>query len=74
MVQIFDKAELKQKEIFVVVPDEKKIEEKIEEKVEKKPKKKLFKKYSKSPESKIDVNKVRRNIDSKMYTNRYMIR
>lgn len=73
MVQIFDKTELEQKEIFVIIPEKEEIKEKIEEKV-KKPKKKLFKRYSKSHEKQIDINKARRNLDTKMYANKFLMR
>lgn len=73
MVQIFEKTELEQKEIFVIIPEKEEIKEKIEEKV-KKPKKKLFKRYSKSHEKQIDINKARRNLDTKMYANKFLMR
>lgn len=73
MVQIFDKTELEQKEIFFIIPEKEEIKEKIEEKV-KKPKKKLFKRYSKSHEKQIDINKARRNLDTKMYANKFLMR
>ena len=74
MVQIFDKTELEQEEIFIIIPEKEEIKEKIEEKVEQKPKKKLFKRYSKSHEKQIDINKARRNLDTKMYANKFLMR
>jgi hypothetical protein len=74
MVQIFEKAELERKEIFVIFHEKEEIDEKIKEKIEQKPKKKLFKKYSKSHEKQIDINKARRNLDAKLHTNKFMMR
>ena len=73
MVQIFEKTDLEKKKIFVIIPEKEEIKEKIEEKV-KKPKKKLFKRYSKSHEKQIDINKARRNLDTKMYANKFLMR
>jgi hypothetical protein len=73
MVQILERKELedleKNEEVFVVVPEKEVIEEKIEEK---KPEKKsrLFRKHKKV----ICIDKVKRNIDSKMYRNQFAMR
>ncbi len=73
MVQVYKKLELEEivepEEVFIVIPE--KIVT-IEKKEEQKPQKKLklFKKHKKV----IDINKVKRNLEAKMYTNRFLMR
>ena len=73
MVQAYKKTELENlvelEEVFIVIP-EKKVS--VEKKEEFKPQKKskLFKKHKKA----IDINKVKSNIDAKLYINRFGIR
>jgi hypothetical protein len=73
MVQILEKKDLdnisKKEEIYVVIPEK---EVKVEVIEEKKPKKKsrLFKKHKKS----INIDKINRNLDAKLYTNRFSMR
>ncbi|MHA2128058.1 MAG: hypothetical protein ACXACO_22120 [Promethearchaeota archaeon] len=73
MVQILEKKDLddiaKVEEVYVVIP-EKEAEVKVIE--EKKPKKKsrLFKKHKKA----VNINNVKRNVDSNMYRNRFAMR
>ncbi|MHA2037847.1 MAG: hypothetical protein ACW98X_15535 [Promethearchaeota archaeon] len=73
VVQEYEKSELeefvKQEDVFVVIPEKVIVEEKKEEKKPQK-KLKLFKRHKKP----IDVNKIKNNIYSKMYTNRFIVR
>ena len=76
MVQIIKKHELKHvdkqdnEEIFVVIPEfGNKIEKKVKEKKIKK-KSRLFKKQTK----KISIDKVKSNLDTKIYNNRFFMR
>ena len=63
MVQIYEKTELEENDIVVVIPDKEEI--KIE--VKQKPKKKLFKKYSKFHKNQIDINKLKNKINANIY-------
>ena len=67
MVQVFQKADLEEyvekKVVFVVIPEKKIILKKKEEQKHKK-------KYKKT----IDINKVKRNLNTKMYSNRFVMR
>ena len=73
MVQIIEKADMEQfleeELVFVVIPEKKtKLEKNEEQKLKKKSK--LLKKYRKI----IDINNVKGNLDTKMYSNRFVIR
>lgn len=73
MVQVYKKTELEeaveQEEVFIVTPEKiVTMEKKVEQKVHKKSK--FFKKRKKT----IDINNVKRNLDAKMYTNRFPMR
>ena len=67
MVQVFEKADLEEyiekDVVFVVIPEKKIIVKKKEEQKHKKKHKKT-----------IDITKVRRNLDTKMYSNRFVMR
>ncbi|MHA2037486.1 MAG: hypothetical protein ACW98X_13710 [Promethearchaeota archaeon] len=73
MVQVYEEPEfeesVEQEEVFVVIPEKVIIEVKKEEL---KPQKtsKLFKRNKKP----IDINKVKNSIDTKLYTNRFVMR
>ena len=71
MVQIFDKTELEQKDILILIPEEKEL---IDEKVEQILKKKIFHRYSKSHEKKINIDKLKNKIDANIYRGRLFLR
>ena len=74
MVQVYEKPELENivehEEVFIVIP------EKISITVEKKEEQKLHKKLKlfKTHKKAININNVKRNLDTKMYTNRLVMR
>ncbi len=73
MVQVLEKKELEnlveQEEIFIVIPEQ---EIEIAEKEEQKPEKKsrLFRKHKKA----VCIDKIKRNLDSNVYRNRFIMR
>jgi hypothetical protein len=73
IVQVYETSDLEdiveKEEVFIVIP-EKKVS--VEKKEEQKPQKKsrLFKKHKKA----INIYNVKKNLDAKMYTNRFIVR